>query len=349
MAVQSVNTPSAARQYAPLDDGAGGDAPGVGGKKTAAASLTPEQLLALAASSGGVGGDGANVTGAPQLQAPAASGKSDAQGAAQALAALNAGTASVDIFAIMAAFQKSAQEMRSSARQTRQSELEGQVADLKSAAQEIRNAAQDRFSAAVVQGSMQIAGGALSLGMAGAGALKSLKGANMEAQAGAFKTEADGLETQAGALKAQADDIENQPGAPIVEAEGMDNDPDALRAKADGLSVQAKDLSAQADSVSAAAGKLQSQNTALKDVVKGVSGVLGSAGALASTALERNAAGHDAAKATDEATAQVHAQGVQDASDTMQQMLGVIQDIQNKLGAIEQANTDSIKGIARNI
>lgn len=72
-----------------------------------------------------------------------------------------------DVHAMMALFQKLAQEMRDSARQLRNVEAQAQVQAELDAAQKIRDAAEQRMIGAIVSGSMQIAGG---IGMAGSGA-----------------------------------------------------------------------------------------------------------------------------------------------------------------------------------
>lgn len=83
---------------------------------------------------------------------------------AKALAAFSPVMVEADIYAVMALFQKMAQEQRNGARQVRDSELQVQVGTLMKAADEIRSAAQDRFVGAVLAGSMQIVGGAVQAG-----------------------------------------------------------------------------------------------------------------------------------------------------------------------------------------
>lgn len=94
------------------------------------------------------------------------------------LANLDSGTVQVDLYSIMAVFQQCAQKIREGARELRDSEVSAQVSASRGAAQEIRNAAEDRFNASVTQGAMQIAGGAVSVGMGVAGGAYSLKGIN---------------------------------------------------------------------------------------------------------------------------------------------------------------------------
>ncbi|KAB0602096.1 type III secretion system translocon subunit SctB [Castellaniella defragrans] len=80
-------------------------------------------------------------------------------------------TAAIDIYTVMAVFQKFAQEMRNQAREARNAALEADIASLKNAAQEIRNAAQERMQQAFVQGAFQLAGGFTSAGLGVMGGL----------------------------------------------------------------------------------------------------------------------------------------------------------------------------------
>lgn len=89
---------------------------------------------------------------------------------------LGAQDVAVDIYSVMALFQRCAQEMRNTARDVRNSEMQAQVTGLMNAAQEIRNAAEDRLQQAIIQGSFQIAGGAASVGMGIAGGIYGAQG-----------------------------------------------------------------------------------------------------------------------------------------------------------------------------
>ncbi|QEI08268.1 hypothetical protein FXN63_22345 [Pigmentiphaga aceris] len=86
-----------------------------------------------------------------------------------------------DMYAVMALFQKMAQEQRNSAREVRGSEMQAQVNSLKNAAQEIKDAAYDRYVGAMIEGGMQIGGGLLNM----AGGVKAGKVAAGGDQAGA--------------------------------------------------------------------------------------------------------------------------------------------------------------------
>lgn len=195
---------------------------------------------------------------------------------------LGSETVAIDIYSVMALFQKCAQEMRNQAREVRNSEMQSQVTSLKNAAQEIRNAAEDRLQQAMIQGSFQIAGGAMSVGMGIAGGVMGAKGISA------------GTTTDKG---------------------------------------------------------MQFSNTAgmLSNSAQGAGNILSGIGTMAGAGKEQEAAGHDAKKAELEADARVHEQGVQHANDLMQQMMDIIRDVREKLGAIDQARNETNRGIARNV
>lgn len=224
-----------------------------------------------------------------------------------------------DMYAVMALFQKMAQEMRNSAREVRGAEMQSQVTSLKGAAQEIRNAAEDRFKGAIVAGSMQIVGGAVSMGMG-------IAGGAMQIKAGAKSMEAAQLGNQAKTVGA------NNPG--LAEAD--------LKEIGSGL----KTFSKMAD---AEASQLTGRGAQLTAIGQGGSGIAGGVGSIVQATQEKKAAEHDAKKAELEAGAKVHESGVQQANDLMQQMMDVIRDVKDKLGSIEQSRLETTRGIARNI
>lgn len=71
---------------------------------------------------------------------------------------------SVDIYAVMAMAQKTAQEMRDANRELRASSLNAQVSELLSAADDMDKAAKFRLAAGIVQGAMKAAAGAATFG-----------------------------------------------------------------------------------------------------------------------------------------------------------------------------------------
>lgn len=245
------------------------------------------------------------------LKAPSAS-QAGASGVANSLGNLTETQVSADIYAVMALFQKMAQEQRNAAREVRTTEMQAQVGALKDAAQEIRNAAQERFVGAVVAGAMQIAGGVASIGAGAVSMGYAASAAKSNKLSGEF-TE------QAGYARAEGNaDI------------------------ADTFSGAAKQFDAKAGLLSAKAGFATATG-------QGSAGILGGVGGIVQATQEKKAAEHDASKAELEANAKVHDSAVQQANDLMQQMMDVIRDVKDKLGAIEQSRLETNRGIARNI
>ncbi|WP_323018735.1 type III secretion system translocon subunit SctB [Castellaniella sp.] len=195
---------------------------------------------------------------------------------------LSSESVSIDIYSVMALFQKCAQEMRNQAREVRNSEMQNQVSSLKNAAQEIRNAAEDRMQQAIISGAFQITGGLVSVGMGVTGGVLGAKGIN-----------------------------------------------------------------AGADTVSGM--KLSNVASTLSNSAQGAGSIFTGIGGMVGSSKEREAAEHDAKKSELESDAKVHEQSVQQANDLMQQMMDVIRDVREKLGAIDQARNETNRGIARNV
>jgi hypothetical protein len=215
---------------------------------------------------------------------------------------LGSETVAIDIYSVMALFQKCAQEMRNQAREVRNSETQAQVASLKNAAQEIRNAAEDRLQQAIVQGSFQIAGGAASVGMGIGGGLLAAKSIR---SGGKYDVE----------TKTHVD-LKNQPIASDVLEKSQ------LQSNRAGM---------------------------LNNSAQGTGSIFSGIGTIASAGKEQDAAKHDAKRSELESDARVHEQSVQQANDLMQQMMDVIRDVREKLGAIDQARSETNRGIARNV
>lgn len=195
-----------------------------------------------------------------------------------------------DLFAVMALFQKLAQEQRNTARADRASAMDAQVQTLMSAADAIREAATERMIGAMTAGAFQIAGGAMQVGM-GAGAIgATLKSVNMTTTSSPLT---------ASQTKFQA---------------GLDS----FAANASGLG-------------------------------QGAGGITGGIGSMVQAGFDRAASAKDAERAELEASAKVFESGVQQANDLMQQMMDVIRDVRDKLGAIEQSRIETNRGIARNV
>ena len=254
-------------------------------------------------------------------------GTGSASGAWKGLGSLNPQNVQTDIYAVMALFQKIAQEQRNTGRELRQAELQSQIGLLNSAAQEIREAAQDRFVGAVLQGAMQIAGGAMQIagGVASLGTL---------ASAGGAKTPAESP-SSASWTKGQTPATPPPAGGPVIGANRGPAPPVETPVTPAGQGVRGMDLPTKAQ--------------AYAQLGSGGSGITGGIGGMVSAGMEMSAAGHDARKAELESAAKVHEQGVQQANDLMQQMMDVIRDVRDKLGAMEQSRVETTRGIARNI
>ncbi|MFJ3463704.1 type III secretion system translocon subunit SctB [Achromobacter spanius] len=93
----------------------------------------------------------------------------------------------------------------------------------------------------------------------------------------------------------------------------------------------------------------ESQAKKQSDIGGGLSGIAGGIGSMVNASQERKAAEHDAKKAELEALSKVHESGMQQATEMAQQMMDVIRDVRDKLGAIEQSRMETNRGIARNI
>lgn len=229
--------------------------------------------------------------------------------AANALSSLLPQDATTDIYAVMALFQKLAQEQRTAAREVRHNEMQAQVSTLQSAADEIRNAAKDRLVGAIVSGVMQIGAGAMQIG----GATMSLK-----ASAGALK---DFRTSQKPPMEIEMQDLSG----------GKPTQP------------------AHTPMSTAELGNLTQQASAYSSGADGASKVATGIGGMASGIAEFSAAQHDADKARLEAKAKAHEAATQQAGDVMQQMMDVIRDVRDKLNAMEQSRSETTRGIARNI
>lgn len=212
-----------------------------------------------------------------------------AAGAADALSKLM-GSAETDMYAVMALFQKMAQEQRNAARTERAASMGAQVQALNSAADKIKEAAEERFKGALAQGISQIVGGVVQAG-AGIGGMAAM-GASAR------------MTTTSSPLTAQQT---------------------VTQAKLDGFAANSSGIG------------------------QGLSGVAGGVGGIIQANYDRKAGEADAARAHLEADAKVFESGVQHANDLMQQMMDVIRDVRDKLGAIEQSRSETNRGIARNL
>lgn len=269
-------------------------------------------------------GGASDALGLRGVKTPAADYTAGASDASQALAKLDVNTLGTDIYAVMALFQKCAQEQRDAARQVRDADLSAQVATLKSAAQEIRNAAQDRMVGAIVQGAFQIAAGAVQMGAGIASGMQGLKAAKLQGEAADLKMDA--------ALTKEA-----------AMSDGLSaTDSGKLSATSDKISAHAQALEA-----TAAVHTNRSQVLNASGMASGQ--VLGGIGTIVNATQERKAAEHDAKRAELEAQAKVQEDSSQKANELMQQMMDVIRDVRDKLSSIDQSRLETNRGIARNI
>jgi hypothetical protein len=271
------------------------------------------------------------------LDVPGANGRKDTGGANQAMGNLNSETVSTDIYSVMALIQKLAQEQRNSARAVRDANLEQQVTQLKDAAQEIRNAAHERFIGGVVAGAMQLAGGAIQMGSAVLSGVKSAQAASKFSEANQASKSAAAAQNEIAGLNQNAKgivdkDLKNEFNQAIDKFQNQSR-MDKLNAKF--LENQANDLSSKAANRQAFG--------------QGASGLLGGIGGIVNASQERQAAEFDARKSEAETNAKISDTNMQQANDFMQQMMEMIRDVRDKLGAIEQSNVETNRGIARNI
>lgn len=89
--------------------------------------------------------------------------------------------------------------------------------------------------------------------------------------------------------------------------------------------------------------------TGLSSTAQSAGGIFSSVGSMIGAGREQAAAEHDAKKSELESDARVHEQSVQQANELMQQMMDVIRDVREKLGAIDQARTETNRSISRNV
>ncbi|ARP93562.1 type III secretion system translocon subunit SctB [Bordetella genomosp. 13] len=244
--------------------------------------------------------------------------------ASMALSQLNEQAISTDIYAVMALFQKCAQEQRDAARQVRDASLAAQVQTLKNAAQEIRNAAQERMVGAIVQASFQIAGGLMQMGAGVASGIQGMKAANMQMKG-----------AEAGKVSAMLKDASTEDGV-STRQQGV------LLNEADKFAADAKMFEAKAAAPSNRSQVLNAAGMASGQIMGGI-------GSIVNATQERKAAEHDAKRSELEAQAKVQEAGYQQANELMQQMMDVIRDIRDKLSSIDQSRMETNRGIARNI
>lgn len=220
-----------------------------------------------------------------------------------------------DFYQMAAVLQKLMQAMRSSSREQRTAQLEAEVAVKLSAVEKMKDAAEKRFESAMIQGAMQVAGGLVQMGM-------SILSVGFSGKGG--KLEADSADTSA-ALKFELDGP-NPPSAAEV-----------------------KMLTNRATQLHTDGSRLTATGQALTGAGQGASGVMSGVGSMGAAATEREAAVLDAKRAEEDVKAKVHETAVQHANEIMQWAMDIIRDLKEKLQTIEQAATDTNRGIANKI
>ena len=242
------------------------------------------------------------------------------------LGSLGTDQLATDTLAFMKIFQEMAKEMRATAREQRTAELTAQVVALSSAADQMRAAADARLAAGIVQsvvgmaaGAIQVAGGAVQIGVSAASAGGALKSARLEQQA-----------SNAG-LAADIYQAKNDTGSMQINKE------------------IAIDLTVDAKIQGSNSATLNSIGQASGQIAGGLSGIATSMGGLGATIATRFADAADEAKTRLETDAKVHETAVQHANDLMQQTQEIINDVREKLAAMDQASLETTRGIARNV
>ncbi|WP_263768584.1 type III secretion system translocon subunit SctB [Propionivibrio soli] len=242
------------------------------------------------------------------------------------LESFNSGDVLIDSMELMKVFQQCAMTMRKAGREQRAAELSSQISALNSAADEMKKAAAQHLAAGIVQGAMGIAAGCVQIG---AGAVQiGQAGTALDAGTEAAKTTKSFDEATAKSKQFLAD--------------GNEALSKTYAGKASGLKATAAEQTAEAS-------YWGSRAQATGQIGTGVSQVVSSSGGIVSSVLTYQAAEHEHAKGKLEAEAKVHEAGVEHAKEMMQQALEIIQDVKDKIAAIQQAQAETNRGIARNV
>lgn len=229
----------------------------------------------------------------------------------------NSGSTGIDIYALAVVFQNAAQQIRNAQKSTQAAETQAEVASMKAGATEMRSAADSRFAAAVTQGALQIGSGALQVGMGAASFSQGMKGVNSSREADALETDAM---SNMRSVNANATREEMAP-----EVSGTVSN---LRTSGEAYGQQSQML-----------------NTA----ARGTGDILSGVGTIASGALEKEAAYHDAAKQDLDADAKLHDAEAQKAADLAAKMDDVIKSMRESVSQIQQLHHDAVSSIARNM
>lgn len=237
--------------------------------------------------------------------APVQSTKDTAEGIANAERHM-----SIDIYAVMALVQRTAQEMRNTNREIRASALDSQVGELLKAADDTQKAANFKFAAAMVQSAFQIGGGFVQLGTSIASGREAASAAKAQNQSNHFKDMSKSFDKGS-------------------EFRGYAKD-------------ESKHFAGIAKGFNQAADKINAKGKMVGEFSAGVGSAISAGLNFAASKAEVEAKRH-------EATAKLHESAVSGANEMMQQMMDVIRDIKDKLGAMDQSRIETNRAINRNI
>ena len=255
---------------------------------------------------------------------------------------------SADIYAFMALFQKMSQEMRNTARTQRTTDFQGQIASLEASAETMKEAAVKHLTSAIVQGAFQMVSGAVQGAMSASAASKSVQGA---------KSELKGLQQNTPQAPAPQVAPPAAPVAPPAVAVAPVAPPAVAVAPVAPPAVAVAPVAPPAVAVTPPTGDeliaegkiLATAGLKLQGLSQGISGMIGAAGSSAGAGIDYSATLQETRKTQLETLAKVSEASVADSQELMNQMLEVIRDVRDKLGAIQQSQVETARGIARNI
>ncbi len=233
-----------------------------------------------------------------------------------------------DMSSILKLFFKCNQSMRTAAREVRHAELDAQVSALNASASEMKTAAQFRFAAGLTQGICGVVSGSVQIG---AGVTQMAMGAS------AFKASKGSIE--AGKLSQEyADKAANL---------SKSDSRTLLKPAYEGA---AQNYADQSTLLGASATKTTSNAQALGGAIgTGGSTIISSGGSAVAAGLNYAAELHDIKSKERETEAKTHETNVQHANELMENTQEIMRDIREKLGAMQQAQIETNRGIARNI
>ncbi|MBS1196639.1 MAG: hypothetical protein H6R18_424 [Proteobacteria bacterium] len=233
----------------------------------------------------------------------------------------DSGDVLVDSMALMKVFQQCQQMIKSSQRLQRAAELTAEVSSLNAAADKMKDAADKRLAAGIVQGVMGIIGGCIQVG---AGAIQIGQAAK------AFQATNSAQKNQV--LANEADSL----------AKANPGDAKYINSLGDIAKKNVVDQNALAT-------KLNSQSMATNAIGQGLAGISNSIGGVVASAVNHSADMDEVEKTKLEALAKLQEAGYQHANEMMQSAEELIRDMKEKISALQQAQTETNRGMARNI